>query len=298
VRLSFTPLDSRDLLSSVLVAAEGVVYADGTTIRPFEDYDGPLSVARIDESRIVVGAGEGGGPRVAVIDLVTGDREADYFAFETTFLGGVRVAAEEDRVYVGAGPGGGPVVAEFDYVGRELGRAFYGDPSFRGGVYVDGRGDFRRPQITIGDGPIVVYVDLPQFTTRELSSIVRNTATQFGVLLDVLQFTTVLPNLSLKEYVTVRPAELDFNTTTSLGVAHNTLFARKRQPLVIGIDPSATAEEVGQLVLPHELGHFLGLRHVPDPGSIMFEHQGRLDLSFSASELSSMRAYAEAGLRL
>jgi hypothetical protein len=41
---------------------------------------------------LIVGSGNGGGPRVVAIDYATGDVLADFFAFEHAFRGGARVA--------------------------------------------------------------------------------------------------------------------------------------------------------------------------------------------------------------
>src|SRR5207248_796772 len=74
---------------------------------------------------VIVGAGRGAGPSVAVFSgtqLVAGNvvPVASFFAFDPAFTGGVTLAAgpvngtTHDDVVVGAGPGGGPQVAVFD----------------------------------------------------------------------------------------------------------------------------------------------------------------------------------------
>ncbi len=92
---------------------------------------------------IVVGAGPGGGPRVAVFDGRTGVPIRTFFAFESGFRGGVSVAAGDVTgdgradLVVGAGPGGGPAVAVFDGANPANVRRFFAyAPSFRGGVNV------------------------------------------------------------------------------------------------------------------------------------------------------------------
>jgi hypothetical protein len=109
---------------------------------------------------LIVAAGFGGGPRVAVFDgrTVPGDRAkgrlaADFFAFETTLRNGVYVSAGDvdgdgaADLVIGAGPGGGPRVLTVSgrtllaqggaaAVARPLGDQFVGDPADRGGVRV------------------------------------------------------------------------------------------------------------------------------------------------------------------
>jgi hypothetical protein len=92
---------------------------------------------------VVVGAGPGGGPAVSVFSGKTGALLTSFFAFDSAFTGGVRVAAGDvDRdghadIVAGAGAGGGPAVKVFS--GRDgtvLTSFFAFDPSFTGGVYV------------------------------------------------------------------------------------------------------------------------------------------------------------------
>src|SRR5207244_5146734 len=62
---------------------------------------------------VVVGAGAGGGPNVAVFNGADGTRLSSFFAFDPPFAGGVRVAAVDrtgtgrPSVIAGPGPGGG-----------------------------------------------------------------------------------------------------------------------------------------------------------------------------------------------
>jgi hypothetical protein len=90
-----------------------------------------VAVGNLDPSsptdEIVVGADAGGGPRVRTFNLVGGRPEqlagplGNFFAFEDTFRGGVRVAVGNllgtiggpDQLVVGAGTGGAPRVQAF-----------------------------------------------------------------------------------------------------------------------------------------------------------------------------------------
>lgn len=92
---------------------------------------------------IIVGAGPGGGPEVKVFSGINGSMIKEFFAFESTFSGGVSVAAgliNSDSFYdivVGAGAGGGPRVKTFDGSNLNVINDFFAfDPSFLGGVYV------------------------------------------------------------------------------------------------------------------------------------------------------------------
>src|SRR6185503_15579918 len=96
---------------------------------------------------IVTGAGPSGGPHVRVFDGATGQAIAgplaSFFAYESGFPGGVRVAAGDLNgdgradVMTGAGPGGGPHVRVFDgATGREILGTFAFDPAFSGGVFL------------------------------------------------------------------------------------------------------------------------------------------------------------------
>src|SRR5262249_33224595 len=90
----------------------------------------------------VIGAGEGGGPHVVVRDNDDHTLRS-FFAFESAFRGGVRVASGDVNgdgtadIIVAAGPTGGPRIRVFDGdSGAILYDFFAFDPSFRGGVSV------------------------------------------------------------------------------------------------------------------------------------------------------------------
>ena len=120
---------------------------------------------------IIVGADAGGGPRVRVLDGASNAPRtiADFFAFEQTFAGGVRLASGSDLsgdgvadLLIAAGPGGGPRVARFDGQSlaanrptRLVGDTFAFDPNLRGGTAValgDVTGD-GVPDVITGAGP-------------------------------------------------------------------------------------------------------------------------------------------------
>ena len=144
------------------------------------EFRGGLYVAAADVNYdgvadVVVGAGEGGGPQVAVIDGATGTALATFFAFDPGFRGGVRVAAGDvdgdgrADVVAAAGPGGGPQVKAFALYPNsapvELLSFYAYAPEFGGGVFVaaaDVSGDLVAEIITgagAGGGPQVSVFD-------------------------------------------------------------------------------------------------------------------------------------------
>ena len=110
-------------------------------------FKGGVSVAVGDSdgdgaAEIVVGAGQGGGPRVRVIRASDQVTLADFHAFEPEFRGGVTVALGNfgpgtgGAIVVGPGAGGGGFVRMFTGDGHELGTRFVFEEAYRGGVNV------------------------------------------------------------------------------------------------------------------------------------------------------------------
>src|SRR5262249_28208680 len=120
----------------------------------------------------VVGAGVGGGPQVIAYDAVTGQIKYNFFAYDSAFRGGVRVATGAvtgdgyDDIVTAAGTGGGPHVKVFDGRTGQLVRSFMAyESTFTGGVYLavgDINGDGKADIITgtgVGGGPVVKVWD-------------------------------------------------------------------------------------------------------------------------------------------
>ncbi|WP_232056120.1 SdrD B-like domain-containing protein [Tuwongella immobilis] len=150
---------------------------DGTVIREFFAYDpnfrDGLFVAVGDVTGdgvvdIVTSPGQGGGPHIQVWDGVTGQSVRSFFAYDSSFRGGVHVAVGDTDgdgfadIITGAGFGGGPHVRVFSgRTGDELQSFMAYDPNVRGGAFVaagDVDGDGRAEIITgagVGGGPNV-----------------------------------------------------------------------------------------------------------------------------------------------
>src|SRR5262249_38144808 len=110
------------------------------------------------EPLIAVGADAGGGPEVKAYDGVTGALRLDFYAYEPTFGGGVRVAVGDYNgdgvldVITAPGAGRAPEVRVFDgQSGAEIAHFNAYDSHFLGGVFVaaaDMNGDNKADIIT------------------------------------------------------------------------------------------------------------------------------------------------------
>jgi streptogramin lyase len=93
---------------------------------------------------LITGAGEGGGSHVRRFDGATAKLLNEFFAYDPSFHGGVRVGgsplfsgAATATLVTGAGPSGGPDVKTFASVSKQQQSDFFAyDPSFLGGVFV------------------------------------------------------------------------------------------------------------------------------------------------------------------
>ncbi len=121
---------------------------------------------------LVTGAGSGGGPHVRVMDAATLQERLSFFAYDTRFTGGVRVATADvsgdgvPDIITAPGAGERPHVRVFDGLTGEqlpgpIGSFLAYDSGFTGGVFVAARdvnGDGRADVITAagaGGGPHV-----------------------------------------------------------------------------------------------------------------------------------------------
>ena len=153
---------------------------------------------------VIVGSGLGGGPRIRVFDgttlgTATPTILSDFFAYESTFRGGVTVAVGDTDgdgfgdVVVGSGNGGGPRVRVFD--GAQLSEGmqttladfFAYESTFRGGVNV-GSGNFNNDSFDdiiagagVGGGPRVRVFDGKTPTTTLTDYFAYDSGLRSGV---------------------------------------------------------------------------------------------------------------------
>jgi hypothetical protein len=133
---------------------DGVALLNGSANELFSffaydpSFTGGVSIAVGDvtgdgRADIVTGAGMGGGPHVHVFDGVSHAEAGGFFAYDSSFRGGVNVAAGDVNsdgradIITGPGSGGGPHVKVFAAQLGVVTREFLAyDAAFRGGVHV------------------------------------------------------------------------------------------------------------------------------------------------------------------
>jgi len=98
---------------------------------------------------IILGTGMGGGPQIRVVNGADLSDMGSFFAFESTFRGGVELATGDldgdgvDEIIIGAGNRGGPVMKIARANGEILSAFFALESTLRSGVFV-GAGDIDR----------------------------------------------------------------------------------------------------------------------------------------------------------
>ena len=117
---------------------------------PYEDFrgfTGGVYVAAGDvdgdgRAEIITAPGAGGGPHVRVFSGESGMLMSKFFAYNTSFSGGVRVAVGDvngdgvAEIMTGPGMGGGGHVRVFDAYGTQLSELYPYGTGFQGGVFV------------------------------------------------------------------------------------------------------------------------------------------------------------------
>ena len=94
---------------------------------------------------VVAGAGKGGGPRVRCFQSNSTTEICNFFAYDASFRGGVRVGSVDVatdgkwEIVTGSGTGGGPHLRIVDRNGADAKPGFFAyDPGFLGGIFVGG----------------------------------------------------------------------------------------------------------------------------------------------------------------
>jgi hypothetical protein len=151
--------------------------ATGDILASFFAYDpsftGGVSVAGADlngdgKADVITGAGPGGGPHVKAFDVNTGTVLASYFAYDSSFRGGVNVAAGDVTgdgladIVTGAGPGGGPHLRVWSK-GQLVAESYAYAAAYTGGISVavgdfddDGKADIAVGPMTGGPARVRV----------------------------------------------------------------------------------------------------------------------------------------------
>lgn len=133
-------------------------------LNPFGAFTGGVRVATGDVNGdgtpdIVVTAGPGGGPAVKIFSGIDGTILASFYAYGSTFAGGVDVAVADlngdgfAEIVTGSGIGAGPHIKVFDGITFEEKASYYAfEPTFTGGIRVavgDTNGD-GTPDLIVG----------------------------------------------------------------------------------------------------------------------------------------------------
>lgn len=232
----------------------GEFWAGTRAVTPFADWGGELVSLDAGHLRYVA-PGPGGGPRVAVFDLDTGERDRpDTFAGDPASRAGV--------VFVGTDP---PA------------------PVFVPGV----------PHLTAGNPTgYRVYID---FEGHDGEDWVRTAFAEAARLLvpTGLFLTTMRPDTPAGDYGTVIVgAPLTFDGSTTVGLAPGERWdnppADRFEPRAVYVAPHLPARLAGAVVA-HEVGHSFGLTHRADPGNVMQPVAG-LDPWWHPDDLTALRA--------
>jgi hypothetical protein len=297
-------LESRDIPSR-LIAADGVVYADSGSFQPFAYYRGPLHVSLSPDLNgdgigdIIVGAGPGGGPRVAAFGGRDTTILANFFAFEPSLRGGVRVAVDGERgeLLTAAGEGGAGVVASYSLADwRETSRTLYGSPDYRGGATVDADPLRPMPSLTVGRGPLAVYLDLG-LSADESAFVVGQVGQILAPLSDLVRITNQRPIGYVSDYITAAVADLSYFPVPVSGLATATLSNRQPSsffPIQVFADDTLPIDYL-PVVLAHEIMHTFGLSHNLRTGNLMNAPASRdalLDVDQIATARTSIYTFA------
>jgi hypothetical protein len=203
---------------------------------------------------IITGAGAGGGPQVRVFSGADSHRLAGFFAYDTGFTGGVRVAAGDydgdgrADIITGAGAGQSAPVRVFDGdTGSRLANFFAFPTSFAGGVFV------AAPQAAGGQALHAAFEGSggEALSQAELDEAVA----------------AAIGQLEHGEALSQIPVKVADLPGTHLGLAYRDLILIDFN----GAGHGWSEQGIDLLtVLAHELGHVLGHDHAEDGDDLMY----------------------------
>jgi hypothetical protein len=284
-------LEDRNQLTPIFTN-NGVLQTPTGALRPFDDWHGELPIAANSMNMVAVSAGEGGGSRVALLNLDTLERvQGDFFAFEPEFRGGVEVALTDTHLFVSPKVGGGPVLVTYKITQDglvESSREFKGNPNSRNGLRIANplipeipipeiqfHGTWVDPQIPPNIPSAVIYLDF-ETSRPEFNEQVFQTVTQILDQVDLFTITTHMPLLRQDEYLRLDIVDND-NLYLGLtpdtrgfalgGILSNiyTRFQPRTSYAKIQFSPISTG-----ITVAHEIGHWYNLHHNPDENNLMF----------------------------
>lgn len=218
-------------------------------------------------------------PAVAIGDGVIGFGKYQVRPFED-WRGGLNFTETNGKVWVGPQPGGGPRVAVFDVGtgGRDRGDWFAGPPEDRSGIIPIPAETTTvvinepTPQITIGSGGFVVYVDFNRPISSDfVRGAMNKAATTLAGLPIQLTLTTVRPSTYPGNYGTVNVGDDTYWYGGAGGYSQLgewTRYADPWQERAVYVKNSDDATIVGRIIA-HEAGHALGIEHNTDRNSVM-----------------------------
>ncbi len=253
--LKIERLESR-LNPSFYTSAEGLITewsdngAEMISFRPFEENASgvPLFIVA-DDTRLYIGAGVGGGPRVQVRNVETLSVQLDFMAGPESSRTGVNIAPKQTLEQL-----------------RTPLEQFSSKPD-------------------AGNALIVDFVDtVPKYAQRKTLELIASKLS----LLDI-DVRTSPPDFSPADWAIVKIENAPDINSGIIGQSRIGVFGSSPTvPAVSYVYANVATNNPAMLAQTavHEFGHLAGLLHSPDPDSVMFQRIGNLQIDFTSEELS------------